>query len=104
MLTDITTLSLKGANFITNTNLQLFKSEKAERVQATLLYGGNGAGKSSIARAIRLLKGESPIPTIEEAHFLDHFGNNIELTESEKISALSGFAITIKCQRERPYC
>lgn len=91
MLTDITALSLKGANFITSTNLQLFESEKAERVQATLLYGGNGAGKSSVARAIRLLKGESPIPTIEEAHFLDHFGNNIELTESEKNTQLFVF-------------
>ncbi len=83
MLADMTTLSLKGANFSLRTDLQLFQSKKDKRTTAVLLYGRNGSGKSSIARAIRTIKGEH-IPIIEIANFSDETKNLITLSDEER--------------------
>ena len=83
MLADMTTLSLKGANFSLRTDLQLFQSKKDKRTTAVLLYGRNGSGKSSIARASRTIKGEH-IPIIEIANFSDETKNLITLSDEER--------------------
>ena len=62
MLNDITTIKLKGANFAAPTDLTLFdpiEGNKTKTVKAAVLYGRNGSGKSTIAKAFRKLSGES---------------------------------------------
>ena len=83
MLADMTTLSLKGANFSEMTDLRLFQTEKEKRITAVLLYGRNGSGKSSIARAIRTIKGEY-IPIIDIANFSDGTKNLITISDEER--------------------
>lgn len=83
MLADITTLSLKGANFSLRTDLELFQPKKEKRTIAVLLYGRNGSGKSSIAKAIRTIKGEF-VPIIDFASFSDQAKNLITLSDEER--------------------
>ena len=45
-INDISSLKIKGANFQDKTILELFKKK------ISLIYGENGAGKSTIARGI----------------------------------------------------
>ncbi|MGI6180394.1 AAA family ATPase, partial [Butyricicoccus intestinisimiae] len=45
-INDISSLKIKGANFQDETILELFKKK------ISLIYGENGAGKSTIARGI----------------------------------------------------
>lgn len=86
MLKDITTVKLQGANFATLTSFTLFDpidGNRVRNVKATLLYGRNGTGKSTIAKAFRKIKGED-IPGINQTSVSDIEGNCIELTEEEK--------------------
>ena len=86
MLKEICSIELCGANFENLTRLDIFNSmdrEKHKTIKGTLLYGRNGAGKSTIARGFRKIIGESGLP-IRQAWFLDKNGAPIILTESEK--------------------
>ena len=86
MLKDIVGLNLKGASFISDTSLKLFdpiESNKTKNVKGTLLYGRNGAGKSTIARAIKKTLGVPNLP-ISTALFYDVQENTVILTEDEK--------------------
>lgn len=62
MLKDISGIQLLGANFESASNLMLLKPlqdlKQENKVMGTLLYGRNGAGKSTIAKAIKKIKGE----------------------------------------------
>ncbi len=74
---DIETLSLQGANFFSQTALP-FLGHKA-----ALIYGRNGSGKSTIAKAFRKIKGEN-MPSIISAVITDKDGKPVTLTENEK--------------------
>lgn len=63
MLKDITTIELHGANFRTAQQLPLL-SKDGTPVKASLIYGRNGSGKSTIAKAFKVLKGETD-PSIQ---------------------------------------
>ncbi len=82
MLKDIRNIIIQGANFESMTKLPLF-NEGDDSVKATILYGRNGSGKSTIARAFRTVKG-IPTENIITASVSDDKGAPITLTEAEK--------------------
>ena len=83
MLGDITSLKLKGANFdkittldfflssSTQVNKQLKQNGNSPFVKAALIYGKNGSGKSSIAKAFRKIKGEEVSSIIQADLYTD---------------------------------
>lgn len=82
MLRDITKLKVQGANFISVTELPLL-CENSDAMKVSLLYGRNGAGKSTIARAFRKIRG-SNISSVAVASLTGIGNANITLTEEEK--------------------
>lgn len=82
MLKDIRDIKIQGANFEALTQLALF-SEKTDSAKAVILYGRNGSGKSTIARAFRRIKGVSA-ENIHSVSILDDQGLVLTLTEAEK--------------------
>lgn len=86
MLKDATTLKLSGGNFTSVTELKLFDphdGNKIKTVKASLLYGRNGTGKSTIARAFCKLSGKEE-PLIANASLSDDSGQPLILSEDEK--------------------
>lgn len=86
MLKDVSTIKVKGANFQSLTSFDFFNPNELNKVKTTkgaLLYGRNGTGKSTIARAFRKLSGEN-IPVITNATFCDDKDQVVILTEEEK--------------------
>lgn len=92
MLKDIAAIKVQGANFSTLTPFVLFEprdgKDKAgndlfKTVKGALLYGRNGTGKSTIAKAFRKAKGEI-LPAIRQISFVDKGGNPVALSEDEK--------------------
>ena len=85
MLEKLTTITLSGANFAQPTSLVLFNpiADRNERIpKGSLLYGRNGSGKSTIARAFKKIAGgENPAIT---ANISNKDGLPIELSEEEK--------------------
>ena len=81
-LSKITGIKLKGANFETETSLQLIVANKEPALG--MVYGKNGAGKSTISRAFSKVSGKVE-ETIENASVIDFQGNEVILTEEEKI-------------------
>lgn len=82
MLKDIRTVKLQGANFKEQTELTLF-CEDNHPAKGILLYGRNGSGKSTIARALRKIKG-GQVTNIQTASVLDNQGSIITLSDEEK--------------------
>lgn len=91
MFKDIVTIKVQGANFTSVTPLALFEPRDKDKegndvlktIKGVLLYGRNGAGKSTIAKAFRKAKGEI-LPAVEHVSFLDKDGKAVALTEDEK--------------------
>ena len=86
MLKDISTIKVQGANFASLTSFALFKprdDNDCKTVKGALLYGRNGTGKSTIARAFRKAK-EEVQPVIKQVSFADKDGNPITLSDDEK--------------------
>ncbi len=86
MIKDIRGLKMSGANFDSLTKFDFFNSHEIDNIKTikgTLLYGRNGTGKSSIARAFRKIAGEN-IPVITNAVFYDDVDKVVTLTEEEK--------------------
>lgn len=92
MLNKFTTIKVKGASFSTLTELKLFEprdgkdkngNDVFKTIKGTLLYGRNGVGKSTIAKAFRQIKGEES-STIEQIMTCDKDDNPIALLEEEK--------------------
>lgn len=90
MLKDITGIKILGANFDSLTVFNFFNPhdnphdrDKIKTIKGTLLYGRNGSGKSTIARAFRKLAGEI-VPVITNAELYDDENKPISLTEEEK--------------------
>ena len=59
MLEKIKGLKIKGANFTYLTDINLFKGQNDKIEKATLVYGRNGSGKSTISNAFKKLIGEN---------------------------------------------
>lgn len=86
MFKDVTTLKMSGANFDSLTSFDFFNphdGNKVKTVKGALLYGRNGTGKSTIARAFRKLAGGN-VPVITSAAFYDDTGQPVTLTDEEK--------------------
>ena len=92
MLKEISTIKIQGANFDSLTPFSLFEprdgKDKAgndilKTIKGTLLYGRNGVGKSTIAKAFRKAKGES-VSVINHVSFYDKEGRAITLTDDER--------------------
>lgn len=79
-LSDIVGIRLKGGNFTTLTDLPFFDTNQK---QAIIIYGKNGAGKSTIARAIKSIAGEQQ-STIQDAQFFDKNHQPITLDEDKR--------------------
>lgn len=82
MLNDISSIKLQGANFSSATNLLIFDSSDGKQVKLSLIYGRNGSGKSTIAKAFRHISGEA-VPTIFESVPLNMNNDSVTLTEAE---------------------
>ena len=86
MLKDITGIKLAGGGFINPVELRLFDpldGNKVKLPKGTILYGRNGSGKSTIAKAIKkVVKGG--YPHITQATVLDKDGNIIP-TDSRRV-------------------
>lgn len=86
MLKDITSVKISGAVFNAGTKLEFFNpydGSKLKTVKGSLLYGRNGTGKSTIAKAFRKLGGET-IPSISSAMLFDDADQPITLSEEER--------------------
>lgn len=90
MLSDITGIRLTGGNFTSPTDLSLFsppeenQKNKEKLKKDIIIYGKNGAGKSTIARAIRTIAEESSSSLTYKSELLDKNRNIIDLSDEEK--------------------
>lgn len=82
-LYDISSINVEGGIFERETKLGLF--DDTEKVRFSLVYGKNGSGKSTIARAFNSLVNDDEI-RIKKVEILDKSGNCISLNEDEKKS------------------
>ena len=85
MLKDISTVKLQGANFSSMSMLPILDSSDGKYTKVSLLYGRNGSGKSTIAKAFRKIKGESVATSITFDN-LNTANQPIVLSESERDS------------------
>ena len=82
MLKDISSLKIQGANFSSETILPILKSSNEKYAKISILYGRNGSGKSTIAKAFRKIKGET-VTTVSLADMLDTGEQSIALSETD---------------------
>ena len=82
MLEKIKGIKIKGANFVNQTELNLFNKSNDKIAKAALIYGRNGSGKSTISNAFKKVKGED-ILNIETASLYDNDSHEILMGESE---------------------
>lgn len=88
MLHDIASLKLQGANFDELKELSLFyfkdkPKPKNSCCNGVLLYGRNGAGKSTIAKCFRKIAGENPTGIVQ-ATLCNAEGKELSLTDDDK--------------------
>ena len=86
MLKDIRRVKISGAIFNTITPFDFFNphdGDKIKTIKGALLYGRNGTGKSTIAKAFRKISGEA-VPTITSAVLYDDADRPVTLSEDEK--------------------
>lgn len=82
MLEQIKGIKLKGANFVNQTELNLFNSPNDKIAKVALVYGRNGSGKSTISNAFKKVKGEN-ISNIEIASLYDNGLHEILISKPE---------------------
>ena len=80
MLKDISGIKITGGAFVDNT-FDFFGNNKEMNV--SIIYGKNGSGKSTIARAFRKIKGEETAD-IDKASIINKEGTEIQLDSIEK--------------------
>ncbi len=85
MLKDISYIELQGANFSNKSMLPILDSKEKKYIKLSLLYGKNGAGKSTIAKAFRKIKGES-VTTVISAETFNEANQPVILSDKEKAS------------------
>lgn len=81
MLSNITGIRLTGGNFTSPTDLSFFNTNQK---QAIIIYGKNGAGKSTIAKAVKAISTQSLPSTIQQAEFFDKNKKSINLSDEER--------------------
>ena len=81
MIENVMGITIKGANFENDTSLQFFEESQHKRV--CLLYGRNGAGKSTISKAFSKVKGAEE-EKIDSAKLIDGNGTEIILTNESR--------------------
>lgn len=81
MIENVMGINFKGASFENETSLQFF--EEAQHKRVCLLYGRNGAGKSTISKAFSKVKGGEE-EKIESAKLIDRNGTEIVLTNESR--------------------
>lgn len=81
MLKDITTIELQGANFRTAHRLPLL-AHNGTPAKASLIYGRNGSGKSTIAKAFKKLKGEA-VPSVQSVSAFDIHNSAVTITPDD---------------------
>lgn len=82
MLKEIAALRIEGARFENPTILRAFETN-GNIPNGILLYGKNGTGKSTIAKAVRKAAGED-VQSIKLSEFLDKQNNSITLSDEEQ--------------------
>ena len=85
MLKEISSVKLQGANFLSLTSLPILDSSDGKYTKISLIYGRNGSGKSTIAKAFRKMKGEV-ISTIPTTVALNTANQPIALSDTERAS------------------
>lgn len=85
MLKDISFIKLQGANFSTKSMLPILASTEKKYIKLSLIYGKNGAGKSTIAKAFRKIKGES-VTTVTSSETFNEENQPVVLSDKEKAS------------------
>lgn len=87
MLDKISKIKVNGSYFDTLTEFELFKHQgkegKEKSIKSALIYGRNGAGKSTIAKAFRKIKGDD-VPDITFASCFDRNDCQLQLTNDDK--------------------
>lgn len=85
MREDIKSLKICGGKFAEEASLTFWgnTAQANKKTPCALLYGRNGSGKSTIARAFRKIAGNEE-ETINSAKLCNENGNEIQLTEEEK--------------------
>jgi len=83
MLKDVSSVNLYGANFSSESILPILDSSDGKYTKVSLLYGRNGSGKSTIAKAFRKIKGES-VTTVITTGTLNTLNQPIALSEAER--------------------
>lgn len=86
MLKDIRKVKISGAIFNTLTSFDFFNphdGDKLKTIKGALLYGRNGTGKSTIAKAFRKIGGET-VPAITSTVLYDDADQPVMLSEDEK--------------------
>lgn len=81
MLEQIKGIKLKGANFVNQTELNLFNSPNDKVAKVALVYGRNGSGKSTISNAFKKAQGDNVL-NIEIASLYDSDSHEILISES----------------------
>lgn len=81
MLENVTGIKIKGANFYNETELQIFASERNHKF--SIVYGKNGAGKSTISRGFGCVRGDNVVE-ISNAKLVDKDSAEIMLLDEEK--------------------
>lgn len=82
MLKDISSVKLQGANFSSVSILPMLESSDGKYTKISLLYGRNGSGKSTIAKAFRKVKGDA-VATVITADALNLANQPVVLSEAE---------------------
>lgn len=85
MLKDISSIRIQGTVFSSPTSLPVLDCTDNKIPRVSLLYGKNGTGKSTIAKAFRKLAGEE-VRTITSVEVLDKGGAIQTLLDTEKAS------------------
>ena len=86
MLSNIASLQLRGGNFDNETNLELFPNDNSSNnkyIKSVVIFGRNGAGKSTISRAFSKISGQSET-SILKTNLYDQNQEKIELSDKEK--------------------
>lgn len=85
MREDIKSLKICGGKFVAEASLAFWgnTTQANKKTPCALLYGRNGSGKSTIARAFRKIAGNEE-ETINSAKLCDENGNEIQLSDEEK--------------------
>lgn len=83
MYENVTGIRFKGAAFTQQTDMTLFPQNGGKKNRICVIYGKNGSGKSTIAKAMLKLKGKD-ITEIPLTQYVDSENNPVLLTEEAK--------------------